>query len=96
MTNDHPHGIAGVNDLQPDMADRLAKSLQVTGISVGDMAAYLEVNRNTVGAWINRRAQPNPANLRLWAYKVKLPVEWLRSGHWPENYAPEFEQASSL
>ena len=71
--------------VEPDLADRLAKSLQVAGLSVADMADYMEVHRNSVGAWLNRRSEPRPANIRLWAIRTGVPYEWLRNGTWPEE-----------
>jgi transcriptional regulator with XRE-family HTH domain len=72
-------------ELEPDLADRLAKSLQVAGLSVAEMAAYMEVHRNSVGGWLNRRTEPRPANIRLWAIRTGVPYEWLRYGTWPEE-----------
>jgi hypothetical protein len=72
-------------EFEPDLADRLAKSLQVSGIPVAEMAAYMEVHRNSVGGWLNRRSQPRPANVRLWAIRTGVPYEWLRYGTWPEE-----------
>jgi transcriptional regulator with XRE-family HTH domain len=80
-------------DLEPDLADRLAKSLQVSGISVAQMADYMEVHRNSVGAWLNRRSQPRPANVRLWAIRTGVPYEWLRYGTWPED---QFEESGQV
>jgi len=82
------------SELEPDLADRLAKALLVAGISVADMAAYLEVHRNSVGAWLNRRTQPRPANLRLWAIRTGVPYEWLRYGTWPKDQFEESEQVN--
>ena len=82
-------------DLEPDLADRLAKSLQVSGISVAQMADYMEVHRNSVGAWLNRRSQPRPANVRLWAIRTGVPYEWLRYGTWPEDQFGESGQVKA-
>jgi hypothetical protein len=80
VTNARP-----LSELEPDLADRLAKSLQVAGLSVAEMADYMEVHRNSVGAWLNRRSEPRPANIRLWAIRTDVPYEWLRYGIWPEE-----------
>ena len=71
-------------ELEPDLADRLAESLQVAGLSVGDMAEYIEVHRiaSTGG---DRRTQPRPANIRLWAIRCGIPYEWLRYGTSPDE-----------
>jgi transcriptional regulator with XRE-family HTH domain len=78
-------GMTTAAELEPDLADRLAKSLQVSGLSVAEMADYQGVHRNSVGAWLNRRNQPKPANLRLWAIRCGVPYAWLRDGTWPED-----------
>ena len=87
---DHPPSA-----LEQDLADRLAKSLQVSGLSVADMAAYMEAHRNTIGAWLNRRAQPRPANMRLWALRTGVPYEWLRHGTWPDDQSEESKQVNT-
>jgi hypothetical protein len=84
VTNARP-----LSELEPDLADRLAKSLQVAGLTVADMAEYMEVHRNSVGAWLNRRSQPRPANIRLWALRTGVPYEWLRHGTWPKDESGE-------
>ena len=91
MTNAAEHRDA--QELEPDLADRLAKSLQVAGLSVADMADYMEVHRNSVGAWLNRRSQPRPANIRLWALRTGVPYQWLRHGTWPED---QFEESGQV
>lgn len=63
-----------------DVADRMRKSLRVSGMSVQEMADYLGVARNTVGTWINGRIQPGAQTLRLWAMRTGVPHEWLRDG----------------
>jgi len=62
------------------IGDRLRKALDVADVSVQDMAAYLEVSRNTVGNYINDHVRiPGPA-LKLWAMRTGVPLEWLRTG----------------
>ena len=98
MTNAAEHSDAQgrpPSELLPDLADRLAKSLQVSGISVAEMAAYMEVHRNSVGAWLNRRSQPRPANVRLWAMRTGVPYQWLRDGVWPEDQPEESGQVNT-
>ncbi len=72
-------------DVTPDLADRLAKSLQLSGLTVQGMADLLECNRNSVGGWLNRRNHPFPATLQRWAEITGVPYEWLRDGVWPKN-----------
>lgn len=63
-----------------DLADRLGKSLRVGGLSVQEMADYLEVHRNSVSAWINGRTPPSAQTIRLWAMRTGVPYRWLRDG----------------
>lgn len=70
---------------QWDLADRLAKSLRVSDTSVQQMADYLDVHRNTVGAWINGRTPPTTQTVRLWALRTGVPYEWLRNGEGPST-----------
>lgn len=73
-----------------DVADRLHKSLRVTGLSVQDMADELEVHRNTVSAWLNGRSRPKKTQLIAWALKTGLPFEWLSTGSGePANDPPD-------
>ena len=65
---------------QWDIADRVRRSLRVADVSVQDLAAYLEVSRNTVGAWINGRSIPRRRDLRLIAMRTGFPLEWLETG----------------
>lgn len=65
---------------QWDMADRMRKSLRDADLRVQDMAEYLEVNRNTVGNWINGRVTPPGTAIRLWAMRCGVPLKWLRHG----------------
>lgn len=63
-----------------DLADRMRKSLRVSGVSVGQAAAHLEVTRETVSTWINGHHKPTAATLRAWAQLTGVPYEWLRFG----------------
>ena len=67
--------MVGENDVQPDLADRMQKALDLAGVSVQEMADLLEVHRNSVGGWLNRRNKPSPATLRVWAMETGVPYE---------------------
>lgn len=86
-------------ELQWDMADRLRKTLRTYDVSVQEMASYLEVNRNTVGAWLNGRNEPRKRDVRLWAMRIGRPdlVEWLFDGSEPTGPqgGPQGEGAST-
>jgi transcriptional regulator with XRE-family HTH domain len=66
---------------QWDLADRLGKALQHSGVKVGEMAAYLGVSRNTVGNYLNRRTPPDRRTLLLWAQRTNVPMAWLLNGN---------------
>ncbi|MGH3953697.1 MAG: hypothetical protein ACRDTI_06640 [Mycobacterium sp.] len=86
-------------ELQWDMADRLRKTLRIYEVSVQEMASYLEVNRNTVGAWLNGRNEPRKRDVRLWALRIGRPdlVDWLFDGTEPGDPGggPQGEGAST-
>ena len=71
-----------------DLADRLRKALRVADVSVQEIADYLGVSRNTVGAWINGRVVPGKAFVRLWAMRTGVPYEWLSTGESPGQGGP--------
>ena len=79
-----------------DLADRLRKSLRHSDIGVQEMADYLEVERNTVGRWINGRNVPAPATIKLWALRTGVPYAWLRTGEVPAGPEGCPEQDSNL
>lgn len=66
-----------------DLADRLRKSLRVSGVSVGAMARALGVSRNTVSNWINGRGRPHEEQVVVWAGITDAPASWLESGEPP-------------
>ena len=63
-----------------DIADRMRKALRVSGVSIEDMADYIEVSRRSVGNWINGRADPAAKYVRLWALRTGVPYTWLCHG----------------
>jgi transcriptional regulator with XRE-family HTH domain len=68
-----------------DMADRMRKTLRDSGQSVGAVAEYFGVNRNTIGNWINGHITPDLTTQRLWAMKFGVPLEWLQTGVEPHD-----------
>lgn len=79
-------------DLTQTLGDRLKKSMRHSGLSVGEMAEYLEVHRNTISGWLADRSKPMPIFLRIWADKCQVPIEWLRDGDWPQPPPPSRPQ----
>lgn len=66
-----------------DLADRLRKTLRVSGHSVQDIANDMGVSRNTVSGWINGRATPSHEQLTVWAAYTGAPLQWLEQGTVP-------------
>lgn len=60
------------------------------------MAAYLDVSRNSVGAWINGRTPPSSQTIRLWALRTGVPYEWLKTGIDPHPEGPDGGESVEL
>lgn len=75
MSEQPIHGIP-----QWTVGDRLGKALDFADMSVGEMADYLEVSRNTVGNYINGRTRAPGSTLRLWSMRTGVPRKWLETG----------------
>jgi len=71
--------------LKFSQADRMRKSLHLAGVSVQEMAEYLDVNRNTVSRWINDEREPKRSYIRLWALRTGVPLEWIETGEMPDG-----------
>lgn len=56
---------------------RLRLALEHAGISVQDMAAELEVSRDTMHRWTHDQAIPRRIFLQVWADRCGVPYEWL-------------------
>ncbi|AMB58249.1 helix-turn-helix domain-containing protein [Microterricola viridarii] len=69
-----------VNFEEFDLADRMRRTLRVTGIGVQEMADYLEVSRESVGTWINGRITPRKTTLMAWALRTGASYDWLATG----------------
>lgn len=72
-------------ELRQDLGDRLRKSLQFAGMSVADMAGFLEVHRNSVSGWLANRSRPMKLIVRMWAERTGVPTQWLIDGSWPDE-----------
>jgi transcriptional regulator with XRE-family HTH domain len=72
------------SSLEFDLADRMRRALRVSDVSVQEMADYMHVSRNTVGNWINGRNVPRWRDLRDFAERTGVPLEWLETGRLPE------------
>jgi len=60
-----------------DEADRIRKAMRVRDIGVQELADELDVNRNTIGNWINGRITPSVQTLYAIAAVTGVPFEWL-------------------
>ncbi|WP_052062118.1 helix-turn-helix domain-containing protein [Rhodococcoides fascians] len=78
-----------------DLADRLRKSLRVSGMSVQEMGDYLEITRETVGRYMNGHVRVPGPTLRVWAMVTGVPFEWLKDGTVPAELAAETQGAES-
>lgn len=78
-----------------DLADRVRRALRVSDTSVQEIAEYLEVNRNTVGNWINGRATPRPRELKRLALRTGFPYEWILNGE-SESPRPDGPDGGSV
>lgn len=62
------------------LGDRLRKAREDAGLSQAELAALLEVSRNTIGnAELGERV-PLPITMRAWSLATGVPLEWLRTG----------------
>ena len=75
-----------------DTADRMRKALRDQGMSVNDMADYLDVRRETISKWLTGKITPSTQTLRVWAMRTGVPYEWLT---WSEGYDPRDPEPSS-
>lgn len=71
------------------LGDRLGKALDFAGMSVGEMADYLECSRNTVSNYTNDHTKVPGAVLTLWAMRTGVRDEWLRTGGTSKPEPPE-------
>lgn len=67
-----------------DTADRIRRAMRVADVSVQELAEALEVNRNTIGNWINGRRSPKRRDLAAIALRTGFSIEWLETGKTPD------------
>lgn len=70
-----------VQQLSFGLPDRLAKALDVSGVTSGQMAERLGVSRTTVSNYIHGRTNPTRSVRRDWALMTGIPLEWIETGH---------------
>lgn len=69
--------------LEWDLQDRLAKSLRASKKSVAQIAADLDVHRNTVSNYLSGRIVPDRRSRLAWAMATGVPAQWLETGEMP-------------
>lgn len=70
--------------LQMDRVDRMHKAVRLSGLNVQEIAARLDVSRNTVSNWLNGHTEPRRRDLAAFALLTGVPAEWLRTGQTPD------------
>lgn len=85
MTTATDHGVVP----EFDLGDRMRRALRYADVSVQAMADYLEVSRNSVGNWLNGRAVPSGAVVRLWALRTGVSHAWLKDGTGSTHEGPK-------
>lgn len=71
--------------LEWDLQDRLAKSLRTSKKSVAQIAADLDVHRNTVSNYLSGRIVPDRRSRLAWAMATGVPAQWLETGELPAD-----------
>lgn len=67
-------------DWELSIGDRMSKSMHSAGLSIGELAQWLEEHRDLISDWIESRAQPTAWILRDWAHKTNVEYGWLLFG----------------
>ncbi|MEX0158206.1 helix-turn-helix transcriptional regulator [Microbacterium sp. LMI11-1-1.1] len=68
-----------------DAADRIRRAMRVADVGVTELAKALDVNRNTVGNWINGHTIPRRRDLMAIAMRTGFPLAWLETGEAPHD-----------
>ena len=58
-------------------------------LSVDEIAEYLGVTRETIYAWLSKKALPGHRVGRLWKFKRAEIDEWVRAGRATDRFADE-------
>lgn len=81
MTIEPMHGIIP----QFNLADRLRKAREVTGLGVVEFADEVGISRNSVRNYETGVTVPRPVILRAWSLRTGVPAEWLETGIAPSS-----------
>lgn len=63
------------------LGDRLAKALDISNVTVQEMADELGVSRTTVSNYMHGRTHPSRSVGRIWALRTGVPFAWLITGN---------------
>jgi excisionase family DNA binding protein len=61
--------------------------MQERWLSVGEIAAHLGVNPDTIYKWIDRKKMPAHKLGRLWKFLASEVDQWVKGGHAAEDAA---------
>lgn len=64
---------------------RMRIALEWGHVSVQQMADEIGVDRNTVGNYLAGRTKPRRSDLRVWALRCGVPLEWIEYGIGPDD-----------
>jgi transcriptional regulator with XRE-family HTH domain len=59
---------------------RMRLALAYAGLSVGELADYLEVSLASMRAWTSGRSRPRTSTLRDWAVRCGVDYDWMTKG----------------
>lgn len=71
--------------LEPDLVDRLHKSLRVSDKTALQLAGELGLHRNTLARYLSGRSVPDRRTLVAWALATGVPLRWLMEGVVPRG-----------
>ena len=73
----------GPHEYEWDVSDRLRKAREVAGLEQQQLAERMQVSRQTIGNYENRRVRLNRGFIALWSLATGAPLEWVLTGEWP-------------
>lgn len=73
---------------QFNLADRLRKAREITGLDQAEFADELGVSRGTVSNNERGTVAPRQIVLKAWALRTGVPLKWLETGEAPGATGP--------
>ena len=71
------------------LGDRLRKARALTGLTTREFAARIGVSQPTVTNAENDRSRVRKITINAWSLATGVPVEWLETGHAPNETDPD-------